>query len=660
VRFALPGLLLALAAPIAAQTPAAGRGGVVDLKQAAPHQASSLDSLWADYKRLEAAGDKEGAARAAADLVRVRVERNIASLEPLALALVADGLDRLKKGDRDAAEELFIRALGLDPQLPDARVGLAQTQLRRGPLGFVPAIRHSVAALTAQVGTARGSFRVMRLLVPAALLALLAVAIAASVGLLINYGPLLLHDLEEEFGPTRGPMFSRGLFALLLLLPAVLFQGWAWVPLWWLALVFVYLSPVDRALAVLLLVAAIFAPVAVDLLHGRMDSEANPLFGAALSAVEGGPDERATARLEAARRATPADRDLTYLLGREYRMAGRAEDAAALYRAVLQANARDVVALNNLANLDFARGDFNAAIARFKQASEASGSPRFASTVYYNLSLAHLQKFEFQPSTEARAQADRLDADLTREYESRWRYEKGGAMVATVVDLGPSAENVLAKFRGVRGGSGRANVTGRPAAGFDLGALAGGLLSRFLGFGVVFVLGAAAVSRWRGAKLFTLRCPRCGTPFCRRCQLGQTAGGLCTQCYHLFVVKDGVSAGARNQKLHEVQKEENRRLRVFQILSLLSPGTGHVYARMTVVGLVMLALWYGLLSVALLAGRPLTVTDVPAGAVSRWALAPAVAGLLIVWIVANRWRPSLEVAMPVVRRPAARPRPAAS
>jgi len=73
---------------------------------------------------------------------------------------------------------------------------------------------------------------------------------------------------------------------------------------------------VDRALAVLLLVAAIFAPVAVDLLHGRMDSEANPLFGAALSAVEGGPDERATARLEAARRATPADRDLARSLGR--------------------------------------------------------------------------------------------------------------------------------------------------------------------------------------------------------------------------------------------------------------------------------------------------------------------------------------------------------
>jgi hypothetical protein len=193
-------------------------------------------------------------------------------------------------------------------------------------------------------------------------------------------------------------------------------------------------------------------------------------------------------------------------------------------------------------------------------------------------------------------------------------------------------------------------VTGRPLGGIDAAGLAWRLGSRFLGFGFVFALGVGALSRWRGSKLFTLRCPKCGTPFCKRCQLGQTAGGLCTQCYHLFVVKDGVSAGARNQKLHEVQSEETRRLRVFQVLSLLSPGTGHIYARMTALGIVLLVLWYGILALALLAGRPFTVTDVPAGTISRWALLPAAVALLIVWVVANRWRPSFDVVMPVVRR----------
>ena len=86
------------------------------------------------------------------------------------------------------------------------------------------------------------------------------------------------------------------------------------------------------------------------------------------------------------------------------------------------------------------------------------------------------------------------------------------------------------------------------------------------------------LGRWRGSKAFTMRCLKCGTPFCRLCHLGVVTGGLCTQCHHLFVVRDGVSGPARNQKLLEVQKEDSRRERVFRILSLLIPGAGHFYA----------------------------------------------------------------------------------
>jgi len=642
-------LCLLPALPLAAQgTPR--KGDVIEVKQVPPPQPSSIEGLWSDYLRLDAAGDRDGASRVLSDLVRLRVERNIVSLEPMALALVSSGLERLRRGERDAAEALFTGALGLDPHLPDAYFGMAQAQLRRGPLGILPAARQTFAAMTAQLGTARGAFRLLRLLIPVALVGLLAVTFAYSAGLLLGHGSLLLHDLDEELTPTRGAVFARAVFALLLLLPLALFQGWAWLPLWWLALVFLYVGVVDRVLTALLLVAAIASPVLVDSLERRMESERNPLFHAALAAVEGGADEQATVLLEAARRETPGDRDLSYLLARQYRKAGRIDEAAALYREILQRDPKDVVALNNLANTDFARGDFNAAIARYKQAAGAASTPRFTATAFYNLSQAHLQKFEFQPATEARAQADRVAGGLTRDYETRWRYEKGGAMVASVVDLAPTADEVLGKFRDAPSGSGRENVTGRPTPGIDVAGLGRPLLSRFLGFAPIFVLGVALLSRWRGSKLFTLRCGKCGTPFCRRCQLGKTAGGLCTQCYHLFVVKDGVSANARNLKLHEVQKEETRRLRVFQMLSLVSPGTGHVYARMSLLGIVLLALWYGLLSLTLLAGRPLTVTDVPSGSVSRWALAPALAALLVVWVVANRWRPSFEVELPVVRR----------
>ena len=73
-------------------------------------------------------------------------------------------------------------------------------------------------------------------------------------------------------------------------------------------------------------------------------------------------------------RANPDDRDLTYLLGAEYKKVGRYDEAAGLYRETLRTTPKDPVALNNLANLEFAAGEFPAAIARYKQGIE-SGPP---------------------------------------------------------------------------------------------------------------------------------------------------------------------------------------------------------------------------------------------------------------------------------------------
>ena len=125
---------------------------------------------------------------------------------------------------------------------------------------------------------------------------------------------------------------------------------------------------------------------------------------------------------------------------------------------------------------------------------------------------------------------------------------------------------------------GRAAALPPPCA---AGPLAEGLRNRFTAFLAVFAVVVFGLSRWRGPRMFTLRCVKCGTPFCKRCQLGTAAGGLCTQCHHLFVVRDGVSGPARNQKLLEVQEEEGRRDRVFRILSLVAPGAGQVYAQST-------------------------------------------------------------------------------
>src|SRR5262249_40875147 len=178
--------------------------------------------------------------------------------------------------------------------------------------------------------------------------------------------------------------------------------------------------------------------------------------------------------------------------------------------------------------------------------------------------------------------------------DTLWKYESRNENA--VVDLGPNQEQVQAKFADAKEGVVRKNVAGRGGPGGDALALARRGAERLFALLAVFFLAVFAIDRWRGPRTFTMRCQKCGTPFCKRCHLGAAPSGLCTQCFHLFVVRDGVSGPARNQKLREVQLEDERRERVFRALSLVSPGAGHLYAQKTVTGLVFVFLCYGLLT----------------------------------------------------------------
>jgi hypothetical protein len=271
-----------------------------------------------------------------------------------------------------------------------------------------------------------------------------------------------------------------------------------------------------------------------------------------------------------------------------------------------------------------------------------------AATSYYNLSLAHLQKFAYQDYNQAKSSADRLAPGLVSEYD-RWRYDTGDY---AVVDLGLSRELVWDKFRGAETGVAVRNLlhgSPVPAAAWPPAML----LNRFPVSLAVFAVAALLLARWRGRRAFTLHCRRCGTPFCRLCHLGQATGGLCSQCYHLFVVRDGVSGPVRNRKLAEVQEADSRRARVMRILSLVSPGTGQIYAGWTLVGALLVLAWYAILGLWA-ASRVVPFTEVSPVVAPPWLPLGAGLALAALWLTANRLRPAPAVERP--RAPQAKPR----
>jgi Tfp pilus assembly protein PilF len=620
---------------------------VIDVRSARPPAGNSFDALWVAYRRADQRGDTEAQQAALREIRRLRTERNIRSLEPIALARVAQGLERLEAGERDKAEESFRNALSLDPYLPDAHFALARAALKEGPVGIVGALKHSASGLTAHLPTIQGRHQLVSLVVPVALLSLLVVACVMALAMLSRHGGLLLHDLEETMGAPRGATVPRALCALLLLLPAVTFQGWAWVPLWMLGLLFIYLDGKEKLVVGALLLAALAVGPLTKMLEARALAQRNPLFLAGVESLEGGPDARATSILEEASRTNPDDLDLVYLLAAQYRKAGRYEDAAALYRDILRREPGASFALNNLANLEYAGGEFQAAIARYKLGIEGAPAPPIGATFYYNLSLAHLQLFQYQPAQEARSQADRLDGALVRSYDAAWKYDKGDY---AVVDLAATDDELWAKFLGRTEGVALENIAGQGVAATPPRVIAEGLLNRVSVFLGVFAVVVLVLSRWRGPRMFTRRCVKCGTPFCKRCQLG-ASGGLCTQCHHLFIVRDGVSGPARNQKLLEVQEEEGRRDRVFRVLSLALPGAGQLYTQSPLLGVILVAVWAAVLSLLVVAAGLVPLTDAPSDLMPPWGLGVAAVLLLVVYFAANRLRPDVEIAMPAGSRP---------
>jgi tetratricopeptide (TPR) repeat protein len=622
-------------------------GKAIDIRSIAPPSGNSFEAHWSVYKAAVGKGDAEGANSALREIRRLRVERNIVSLESLAMARLAEGLEHLAAGRRDDAERAFRDGIALDPHLPDAYFALARIEFKKGLLGMLAGVKDTLKGTAARFTSVRGSHHLVTVTVPVVLLALFATAFITALALVLRHGNLLRHDLEEALGLHRRSL-AFGIYVVLLLLPVLTFQGYGWLPLWWMALLFIYLGTIERLAAVAILLACVAVGPLVKDVESRVVTKQNPLFRAGLLALEGGPDSRAVLDLEEGLRRNTDDRDLSYLLAAQYKKAGRYDDASNVYRELLRSQPADAVALNNLANLEFAAGEFQAAIARYKQGIDSNPPAEQGATFQYNLSLAHLQRFEYQPAQEARSQADRLDASLIRGYDALWKYEKGDY---AVVDLTLTPDEVWAKFSGLAQGVRVKNLAGKGAGGEGTKELVPAMLNRFAAFPLVFAAVILGVRRWRGPKMFTMRCVKCGTPFCRRCHLGAVAGGLCTQCHHLFVVRDGVSGPARNQKLLEVQKEDERRERVFRTLSLLTPGAGHVYAQKTLLGLLFVFLWSLILSAVLLAGTVLPVTEASGLLTTPWGLWVAGLLLLVIYVVANRARPDFEVMAVPIRRP---------
>ncbi len=541
-----------------------------------PTFVNSFDSFWRRYTEAERQGDLELMSRQLDEIRRLRAERNTFNLHDIAMSFAFRGTGELGQGNLDSAEENLQIATELDPDLPTAYHGLAQVANHSGGLGSATSLGYTVRALFASTRSMKNSgFALANFgLWFAACLVLFVVIYAVLI--LFRHGGLLRHELAERFEDRIGSIGVSALTAAVICLPLMLTFGFGWLPAYWLVVTFAYQSIRERALTILVLVGfLVFAPL-VDFHGGWSRTQLNPLFRAAASSVSGTFEPTDVFVLQGAEQVYPEDMDLQFVIATQYKNLGEYDLSATWLRRVLQSRPGDPAAKVNLGNIYFAQRDWEGAIIEYDQTLQTNPN---SAAIFYNKSLAHAENFQFREREASRARAESLDGRMVAAHEHR----TGEARA--VIDMRLDYEALVAKFYGLE-----QDRHPEPVSPSWVRAWVGGKGARFT-YGALALAALLFVFERFSGRRNTRHCSKCGSAFCGRCQIGTGRRGFCTQCYHLFFIKDGVSAQARNEKMYQVRAAAQKRSIVFRVLSIVIPGGGHIVEGMPLWGAAFLLVW---------------------------------------------------------------------
>jgi tetratricopeptide (TPR) repeat protein len=524
----------------------------------------------------------------------------------------------LEAGDFEKAKGEFRRALQFDPNFAVAHRGLALALLR-GDRALFGAVAEWWRGGMSVLRDPESLYLILGNSVLVLYLGLCFGVIAALLLMLWRSAPSLIHDLQERSQARLSEPAAHILGWLLLALPLLVPIPPAWVIAIWSALFFAYLRGADRAIAIGALLLLLSAGPMGRLLAWHFGTATDPVARALMQSIRTGPDLRHEVALKSVALRHPDEPLFPFLLGSAYRAGGHFEESMEMYRRVLDIDASHARAMINLGNLHALRQEFALAQILYKRAAEANPTMALA---HFNSHLAHLESFRMEEADAALGRARAVDAvliaglleDATNEevrrlpqdttYTRRQIWDR----VFELNLQAPMNETIA-----------RALTTSSTVAG---GA---GLLTALLipGLGLAPRRGAAR------------RCRRCGRAFCRRCHVVTKTPDYCSQCVHLFILRDGLAPVVRDRKMAEVVRYRRQSFLGMRLLSLILPGGGHVIGGRTLFGALLLAAWATTWVRISLDGHLLGLPgNASAGGTGNLLIVPIALGLLT-WLAAN-------------------------
>ena len=501
----------------------------------------------------------------------------IARLSDLSLAATLGGKNELAAGKLDQARVSFEAATLLDPNLPEARWGDVSLATASGRWGELPG--KVLSALRADFAD-RETKRILlsRLLLLAAF-TIAAVGASVLVFTVASHSGRLFHDLSElaaswSTGATA-PVVAAGLFLLPLLV--------SFDPLWWVVLLavaaFGYAVRREQLVVAIAFVSLVPLLPVLDNVGEWLGVTASPILRGAEALEESRYDQRVLDDLEAVKNVVPGDPDISFLLGCLYQALGQNDRAVAEFTIAAASSQGETRALVNRGNIRFVDGDFGSAQEDFQEALRRNPGDV---TARYNLSLVYAETFRTIEAARALKEARALDARLVQRFQDQ-------ASLVKVASVPYSPADARSKVEAMERDSRSRRLLGHFRAGQKGGAWRQPFVWALLLAPLAAYLLDAVRVRGRG---YALACQKCGRNYCVRCKPRGENVGLCSQCIHVYLKKDGVSIETKMLKVEEVRKRRAVVDRLRGAANFLLPGTTPFFDGRPVFAVLTLSLFF--------------------------------------------------------------------
>jgi tetratricopeptide (TPR) repeat protein len=618
IRALLAALVLCAAAPAWAQEP------VSPLPP--PVTRGLYRSNWFGFLTAHLEDDARGADAALSEIEKAARTVAVKRLSDFARTAVYEGREAEKVGKPDRALRAYDAAMRLDESSYDAAASKIEFLTRQRQ--YIEAVKLVPLAVANLFATSEPRVAVLSSLALCLGLAVTVALLSLVVTLGLKYLPRVAHDARELARRSVGASGSIALLLAALFLPIAFGLGPVWVLLWWGALVHAYASPIERRLLIAGLVVFGMVHPLITIVARENILRRSPLYVAALDLEEHREDASAEDGLRQASAVFSEDADVWFLLGIYAERSGDTERAVQNYDRAIQASPKDYRPYLNRGNVHFQEGDFTQAIGDYGSAAErAPGAPE----VFYNLSIARGESYDFDGQTAAIGKARQLSASSV-DFWSR----------------NPTLARVVAAPYGLR----RARVrieewNSQPKSRRLPGHVAPMPLWRVfftpftLGPWIAAILAAGVTAlRNRGSIGTATECLRCGKAFCRLCRRATDSPLYCTDCVRLHIKKEPVGIEAHVAQAEEIRSRTRWKDRFCRLGSLALPGAHDLFSEKAVRGAVRLFCFALALALVAVGETHFNPRQLPPEA--DWRGTALVGGLaaFVIWASANlaAWR----------------------